>query len=388
LKQEQAAVIDAALFKRDCLAVMPTGFGKSACFLLPGLMEQGITIVISPLKALMYDQINYLNSIGVMKMIIHSNYFYGLVEADANSSIVNALSEVGDQNKLRRFLTVLYQRGLLLRFVVDEAHCIRLWGTDFRIEYGMLGVIRKCFPDVPLMALTGTATPATQLLICNSLSLQDPFKSINRCVRSNLKIELVKKSTSAKNLQILICKIAAIDKSACGIVYCSSRKECESLALLFVKAGYTAAPYHAGLSDVERDACQQQWMSGLCQIMCATNAFGMGVNKPNVRLVVHLSMPTSISSYYQECGRAGRDGLVASCVLFFQFYDHCYPKHVIAKKMNQGTRDFETKELWEMVDYCENVFECRNSIIARHFGEELVVCVEGIAKCDNCAAQV
>ncbi|EFX64013.1 hypothetical protein DAPPUDRAFT_13555, partial [Daphnia pulex] len=398
LKPQQQEVMNAVIAGRDCFAVMPTGGGKSACYFLPGLLQNGVTIVISPLNALIYDQINYLKSLGVIAIVkaICDDLEFDSIVLDSFSSntrfsfvfctpekLCLALNDHGtSNNKLKKLMTVLHQNGVLLRFVVDECHCVVTWGLDFRKDYGRLSLIRTTFPDVQITALTGTATLEMQRDVIASLCLRNPF--IFPCVRANLKHSLISKSSFENGMKILKDLILKDFLHQSGIVYCITKGNCQAIAEFLVSFGLAASYYHSGLDEARRNDIQEKWMTGEVQIICATIAFGMGINKPYVRFVFHMSMPKSIDSYYQECGRAGRDGQLAFCTMFYKFSDYFEQQSLIYYEM----QTVELVNLKKMATFCENRTVCRNVGIASFLAETPRPCdLHSTAICDICASQ-
>ena len=315
----QREIINAVLARRDVTAILPTGGGKSLCFQLPALIQEGLTLVVSPLIALMKDQVDALTANGVAATFL-------------NSSITAAESAARRAQLARGEIRILYvspERLLMPDFLatlpswnvrliaIDEAHCISEWGHDFRPEYRRLAEVRTHFPSTPLIALTATATTRVQDDIVKLLKLREPARFVASFNRPNLTYA-VRPKTKAYNE--ILAFVRSHGKES-GIVYCLSRKTCEMMAERLSADRVPAVAYHAGLSAQERSRNQERFLKDDVRVVCATIAFGMGINKPNVRFVCHADLPKSIESYYQETGRAGRDGLPADCLLLFRAAD-------------------------------------------------------------------
>ena len=387
----QREVIEDGLAGRDVFVLMPTGAGKSLCFQLPALMRDGLTIVVSPLIALMKDQVDALQTSGIPATYLNST----LNREDAKARWRGL--HRGEYRMLyvapeRLMLDTFLERALnwdIAQFAIDEAHCISEWGHDFRPEYRELKKLRKHLPDVPIMALTATATERVRADIIKELKLRDPRVYVASFNRPNLTYRVVPKTTAYEQLLTFIRS----RPNDSGIVYCASRKSTESLAQSLNEDGVSAKPYHAGLTNPERTKHQEAFLRDDVRVVTATIAFGMGINKPNVRFVVHYDLPKNIESYYQETGRAGRDGLPGECVLLFSPGDVAKQLHFIDEKAESEAR-IARAQLQQMVHYAESR-ECRRTVLLKYFGESYPAEAETVGdprpplqsscdSCDNC----
>jgi ATP-dependent DNA helicase RecQ len=386
----QREIMHDALAGRDLFVLMPTGGGKSLCFQLPALMREGLTIVVSPLIALMKDQVDALQASGIPATYLNSTL--GREEAKARWRGLHR----GQYRMLyvapeRLMLDTFLERALnwdIAQFAIDEAHCISEWGHDFRPEYRELKKLRKHLPDVPIMALTATATERVRADIIKELKLRDPRAYVASFNRPNLTYRVVPKTGPYEQLLAFIRS----RPNDSGIIYCASRKSTESLARNLTEDGITAKPYHAGLTNAERTKHQDAFLRDDVRVITATIAFGMGINKPNVRFVVHYDLPKNIESYYQETGRAGRDGLPGECVLLFSPGDVAKQLHFIDEK-TEGEARIARAQLQQMVHYAETR-ECRRTVLLKYFGESYLSNAETVGdtpalqisceNCDNC----
>ena len=375
----QREIIQDSLAGRDVFALLPTGGGKSLCFQLPALRRPGLTVVISPLIALMKDQVDALRANGVGAACL-------------NSSLDDAARREAWRRLHRGEIRLLYvaperlfagtmleelARWQLGAVAVDEAHCISEWGHDFRPEYRQLSQLRERFPTVPFLALTATATQRVREDIVRQLHLRDPATYVASFNRPNLTYRIEAKGQTAER----IARLARARKGEAGIVYCASRNATEALAERLVKEGVKALPYHAGLSPETRAANQERFLRDEVQVMCATIAFGMGINKPNVRFVLHHDLPKNIEGYYQETGRAGRDGLPSECILYFSPGDVAKQIAFIDEKTDENERAVASAQLRQMVHYAESA-GCRRVSLLGYFGETFPP--GGCGACDNC----
>ncbi len=380
-RPHQREVIENVLARRDTLAIMPTGGGKSLCYQIPALIFDGLTVVISPLISLMKDQVEQLRAFGVPALFLNSSL--GLQEYQENMGYVKRgevkLLYVAPETLLTPRILSLLDSVKVDCLTIDEAHCISEWGHDFRPEYRQLVAVRQRFPNAVCLALTATATARVRQDIRTTLN----FATINEFIasfnRENLYIEVVhKRDPILQTIQIL-----EHHKDQSGIIYCFSRRQVDELAGYLASKGYSALPYHAGLEDSERKKNQEAFIRDDAQIIVATIAFGMGINKPNVRFIVHFDLPKSIESYYQEIGRAGRDGLPAHCTLLYSYSDVAKINYFIDKKTGNEKR-VATGHLDALVRYAEDETTCRRKPLLNYFGESYEA--GNCSNCDNCTS--
>ena len=377
----QEEIITNALAGRHSLVVMPTGGGKSLCYQLPALATGGVTLVISPLIALMKDQVDGLQANGIAADFLNStldNRTAAEVERAAQGGAVHLLyvaPERVSMSGFRRFLSTLDLRMI----AIDEAHCISEWGHDFRPDYRALAELRDLFPQTPIMALTATATERVQRDIVEQLRLPDCRRFVSGFDRPNLTYR-VEPGAGAWDalLDLLVDR-----RGQSAIVYCFSRKDTEELAARLTGHGHPAVAYHAGLDANTRRLTQERFIDGEVPIVAATIAFGMGIDKPDIRLVVHHALPKSIEGYYQETGRAGRDGLPSECVLFFNEGDRAKQEHFI-RAMTGEARALAERQLQQMVDYCR-LTACRRRYLLQYFGD--TAAGDSCGACDVCLAE-
>ena len=375
----QEEIIRWVLAKKDGLVLMPTGGGKSLCFQLPALMLPGLTLVISPLIALMKDQVDALKANGLPAAFINSTLSYGEIahiQQQAQADQIKILYLAPERLIMPEFQHFLQTIKVSL-IAIDEAHCISEWGHDFRPDYRNLLGLRNIFPEVPVLALTATATERVREDIIGQLSLDQARRFISSFNRPNLSYAVLPK----KDAYDQMIEILREHRNESAIIYAFSRKDTEHLAADLRDEGFKALPYHAGLASEARRNNQEKFIRDEVQIMVATIAFGMGIDKPDVRLVIHYNLPKSIEGYYQETGRAGRDGLPSKCVLFYSYADTKKQQYFIRQIEDEAERKNASQKLAQMVEYCE-LETCRRYHLLSYFGEDYQQ--EKCHACDMC----
>lgn len=376
---EQENIISAILDKKDVLAIMPTGGGKSICFQIPALIFDGLTIVVSPLIALMKDQVEALKGYNISCAFLNSSLTSEdeqLVYQQLKNNKLKLLYISPERLLSQNFLH--YVKSLPVSFVaIDEAHCVSVWGHDFRPEYQQLHRLRELFPNIPFAGFTATADRATQEDIVQQLGLKDAQQYLSSFERNNLSLSV----KAANNRVKAITSFVKERPNQSGIIYCLSRKGTEDLASKLRAQGYDAAHYHARMSPEKRSEVQRKFLTDKTTIICATIAFGMGIDKSNVRWVIHYNLPKNVEGFYQEIGRAGRDGHSADTLLFFSYGDFITLKSFIDEsKVEIGFKKVQTNKLQRMMQYCEAT-SCRRNIILSYFGEHRT---DNCGTCDNC----
>jgi len=398
----QREVIEAAMQGRDAFVLMPTGGGKSLCYQLPAWCCPGLSVIVSPLLSLIQDQVQSMTKLGVESVFLNSTQNYDTVGKEIMSRLYNMSAHQGvkllyitpeklsHSGQIKNLLTRLNNQKLISRFVVDEAHCLSDWGHDFRPDYNQLGSLRQNYPGIPIMALTATANRRVVDDAIRALKMKNEYRYQSSFNRPNLHYEVRKKDS--KSIDAMADYINE-RKNDSGVIYCLSRKDCEKVSEKLeeklrgkgchnVRVSY----YHAELDPEERTRRHQKWSSGYINVLCATVAFGMGIDKPDVRYVMHYSLPKSITHYYQESGRAGRDGDKADCILFYAYKDKKILEMMIrgsAKNSNSVDVKRKVDQLYTCVRYCEDVFRCRRTMQLEFFGEKFdrSKCKQ---TCDNC----
>lgn len=372
-RPNQETIINTILSGQDTLAIMPTGGGKSICFQLPALIVPGITIVISPLIALMKDQVDSLKTNGISACYINSSQSSQEQQYYIDNLKSNTFKLVYIAPESLSYLDMAFNELTISLIAIDEAHCISSWGHDFRPAYTNLGYLKSRFPSTPILALTATADKATRTDITKQLNLKKAKTFIASFDRANLSLEVRPALDRVKQ----IIDFIGNKPNESGIIYCLSRKTTEELAEKLKKNGITAKAYHAGLDNETRAKTQDQFINDDCQVVCATIAFGMGIDKSNVRWVIHYNLPKNIEGYYQEIGRAGRDGMPAETVLFESYADVIQLQKFASEGLNS---DIQLAKLDRMKQYADAV-SCRRKILLSYFGE---LVTENCGNCDIC----
>ncbi len=377
---EQQAIINHTITGGDALVLMPTGKGKSLCYQIPAMVRQGVGIVVSPLIALMKNQVDNLTQLGIKTAFLNSTQNYHEtkdIENKARRGDIDLLYVAPERLMTPGFLKLLEEIPLSL-FAIDEAHCVSAWGHDFRPEYLQLAVLHERFPSVPRIALTATADGPTRREIIEKLKLQNPKTFLTSFDRPNIRYQVTLKHNGRKQL---LDFLKTEHKNDSGIVYCLSRKKTEAIAEFLTGNGFKAFPYHAGLNTETRQKNQERFLKEDNIVMVATIAFGMGIDKPDVRFVAHLDLPKSLESYYQETGRAGRDGLPANAWMAYGLGDVILLRQMLEQsEADEKRKRVERHKLNSMLGFCESTV-CRRQVLLKYFDEELP---QPCGNCDTC----
>jgi bloom syndrome protein len=402
-RQNQLEAINATLSGKDAFILMPTGGGKSLCYQLPAIVQsgktRGVTIVISPLLSLMNDQVNHLQKLHIQAFLVNGekaqeerNLVYNALRGPYPDQFIQLLyitpEMIGKSDALLNVLAGLHEKKKLARIVVDEAHCVSQWGHDFRPDYKTISKVRMKFPGVPLIALTATATENVKADCIHNLGMEGCEEYKQSFNRPNLYYEIQPKKGKGATAEVLE-KIASLIKNdyknQTGIVYTLSRAGCEELAEKLRDRGIKAYHFHASMPPEEKNSTQRDWQSGKLQVVVATIAFGMGIDKPDVRFVIHHTLPKSLEGYYQETGRAGRDGKLSKCILFYGYQDTSVLKRFIDENeaASEDVKERQREMLTRMIQYCENRTDCRRADILSYFGESFAK-EDCNHTCDNC----
>ncbi|KAK0228251.1 P-loop containing nucleoside triphosphate hydrolase protein [Armillaria fumosa] len=395
-RQGQVEVISAALDGRDIVALMPTGGGKSLCYQLPAVCvkgrTKGVTVVISPLRSLMHDQVGDLQKKGVDAILAcpGSPEYRTRLQGRKLPTLVYVTPEMLERNRpLLNILSALNDSLRLARFVIDEAHCLPEWGKDFRKDYDALGTLKERFPGVPLMALTASATPSAILDIVQRLRLFNHFQYQQSFNRPNLTYSVLPKPKGhRKTVDNIAAYISSLHADHSGVIYCLTRKTTEKVAAYLRESGIGAKHYHAELTSAEKISVQNEWKAGECKVIVSTTAFGMGIDKADVRYVIHYDLPRNLIGLYQETGRAGRDGNPADCILYYRYNDFTRLIYMIRnptdpESATKETREEQEREAYLVMQYCVDSIDCRRQQILFHFGEDIAAS-RCNAHCDNC----
>ena len=374
----QQEIVETILAGKNLLAVMPTGAGKSLCFQLPAVIQDTKTIVVSPLVALMSDQVAALKENGVRAEMLHSGRLYddNVISWRRFASDDAKILYLSPERLMQPRMIAALQKLPIGLFVIDEAHCISKWGAGFRPDYEALSLLQTQFPEAKIAAFTATADHATRQDIVEKLTKGDAEVILQGFDRPNLSLAVQPK----RNLNDVLVQFVTARAGSSGIIYCLSRKETDETASLLQSHGIPAFAYHAGKSQEERDACQNRFMTDDDVVMVATIAFGMGIDKPNIRYVVHASLPSSVEAFYQEIGRAGRDGQASETLLFYSLQDMIKRQRMIFEsEATDGFKYGEYARLEALIGYCETT-GCRRQVLLSYFDEKAAPC----GNCDNC----
>lgn len=382
----QETVINCTLSKRDCIYVAATGSGKSLVFQLPALISDGITLVVSPLLSLMEDQVVQMDQLGIPAVVLNSstpNDIFrsackSMVDSNASLKLIYVTPEKLSKNKFfMAQIEKMYEVGRFSRLVIDEVHCCSEWGHDFRKDYNQLHIFKRQFPATPILGLTATATPEVIFDIKKILNIPRSVVYKSSFYRPNLVYE-IRPISNKDIIADLADMITGRFQDQSGIIYCLTIKDTESVSLKLNQLGVQCEAYHATLDNGLRSKIQHRWYTNKCKVIAATVAFGLGINKMDVRFVIHFSISKSLENYYQETGRAGRDGKVAQCICYYRFNDIFRATSLTFRERNGKDR------VYQMLSFCLNRHECRKKLIAEHFEDHLIKDKNDVDCCDNC----
>ena len=385
-RDNQKDVIESLLQDKDVLAVIPTGGGKSLCYWIPGIISKGVTVVVTPLIALLNDQVSKLKNHNIPVCCVTSSMnpkerehiFHELTKLDTKYKFLYGTPEFVLSQQAKQCFEIMIKNNTLSRFIIDECHCIDTWGNSFRPAYSNLFELKEF--EKPVCAFTGTATKQTQENIITKLNLVTPVIFQAPCNRPNLFLKVERKGEKHPKEE-LVDYVIQHHPNQCGIVYCFSTKDTLELAYIFKSRGIPVVYYHGQLDFFEKSENAKAWLKGKALIMCATSAFGMGIDKPDVRFVIHLTLPRSIEDYFQEAGRAGRDGNPSSCIVWFRFRDRNQLMNTMSAEKSEEEVEYLRNSINDVVTYCMST-ACRRELIMAHFGDKSNVFCGGT--CDNC----
>lgn len=380
---EQHDIVNTVCEGRDALVIMPTGGGKSLCYQIPALVREGVGVIVSPLIALMQDQVSALEELGVRASFLNSSLSYQELQQTEQALIEGALDMIyiAPERLLQPRTIAMLQRCHIALFAIDEAHCVSQWGHDFRRDYFELSALRDHFPSIPQIVLTATADPRTQKEIIDRLGLHNGRHFVCGFDRPNIQYRIQQKLNARNQLLAFLNKE---QQGSAGVIYCLSRKKVEELAAWLSTKGFQALPYHAGMANEDKQQNQARFLREESIIIVATIAFGMGIDKPDVRFVVHMDMPKSVESYYQETGRAGRDGDDATALMFYGIDDVIKLKQMAENSQaSEQFKRLEQQRLNALLGLCELV-SCRRQSLLSYFGDTLE---SPCGNCDNCIQQ-
>lgn len=397
-RSNQLEAVNCTLSGLDVFVLMPTGGGKSLCYQLPALVKsgktKGTTIVISPLISLMQDQVDHLLEKGVKAGMINSKataderkHMFNLFRDGLLDLVYLSPEMIGASARVKNAIEFLYKRGNLARVVVDEAHCVSSWGHDFRPDYKSLSYFKENYPEIPMMALTATANEHVRMDILHNLGIQGAKLFKQSFNRTNLFYKVLIKDRNV--MEKITDMLSVTYKNQSGIIYCHSKASCEQTSEKLQSSGIRCAFYHAGMTPEDRLSIQKAWQSDQLQVICATIAFGMGIDKPNVRIVIHLTVPRTLEGYYQETGRAGRDGKQSECIMFFSYKDARVLQGMIQKdkELDRAGKEKHLNKLRQVLQYCDNKTDCRRQQVLQYFNEKFDK-KDCQKQCDNCCNQV